>query len=156
MRNKLVLGTAAAAAALIASGLQSFSASAAPAPSFAASIAGSQVKAIAYGTAQAPQIADSLGLGAKEKLTVKDVVVDADGTRHLRYDRTYAGLPVLGGDLVVHETKSGATKSVSRATSKAVKPATLTPAVSAPTPGRPPPAPSRSCSRPPWPRARSR
>ncbi|MEU5539223.1 M4 family peptidase, partial [Streptomyces sp. NPDC020362] len=43
-----------------------------------------------------------LGLGAQEKLVVKDVVKDNDGTLHTRYERTYAGLPVLGGDLVVH------------------------------------------------------
>ncbi|MDX3362657.1 M4 family metallopeptidase [Streptomyces jietaisiensis] len=47
--------------------------------------------------------AKRLGLGAEEKLLVKDVVKDADGTVHTRYDRTYAGLPVLGGDLVVHD-----------------------------------------------------
>ncbi|MGW3954734.1 M4 family metallopeptidase [Streptomyces sp. NPDC004752] len=46
--------------------------------------------------------ARSLGLGAQEKLVVKDVVKDNDGTLHTRYQRTYDGLPVLGGDLVVH------------------------------------------------------
>ncbi|MES4891142.1 M4 family metallopeptidase [Streptomyces sp. NPDC096012] len=46
--------------------------------------------------------ARTLGLGANEKLIVKDVVKDNDGTVHTRYERTYAGLPVLGGDLVVH------------------------------------------------------
>ncbi|MFF4400974.1 M4 family metallopeptidase [Streptomyces sp. NPDC001480] len=46
--------------------------------------------------------ARTLGLGAKEKLVVKDVVKDKDGTVHTRYERTYDGLPVLGGDLVVH------------------------------------------------------
>ncbi|MGW2712088.1 M4 family metallopeptidase, partial [Streptomyces sp. NPDC001356] len=51
---------------------------------------------------EAAGTARSLGLGAKEKLVVKDVVKDADGTLHTRYERTYAGLPVLGGDLVVH------------------------------------------------------
>ncbi|MFJ3897366.1 MULTISPECIES: M4 family metallopeptidase [unclassified Streptomyces] len=50
--------------------------------------------------------ARTLGLGAKEKLVVKDVTQDADGTTHTRYERTYSGLPVLGGDLVVH-AKSG-------------------------------------------------
>ncbi|MCE0446525.1 hypothetical protein LT493_23385 [Streptomyces tricolor] len=38
----------------------------------------------------------------REKLVVRDVVKDADGTLHTRYERTYDGLPVLGGDLVVH------------------------------------------------------
>ncbi|GHI01843.1 peptidase M4 [Streptomyces cellostaticus] len=46
--------------------------------------------------------ARTLGLGAQEKLVVKDVVKDNDGTLHTRYERTYAGLPVLGGDLIVH------------------------------------------------------
>ena len=48
--------------------------------------------------------ADRLRLGAKEALVVKDVLRDADGTEHTRYNRTYAGLPVIGGDLVVAQT----------------------------------------------------
>ncbi|MBX7548148.1 M4 family metallopeptidase [Streptomyces sp. NPDC004232] len=51
---------------------------------------------------QTAATARTLGLGAQEKLVVKDVVKDNDGTVHTRYERTYAGLPVLGGDLVVH------------------------------------------------------
>ncbi|MEU9393173.1 M4 family metallopeptidase [Streptomyces sp. NPDC048324] len=54
----------------------------------------------------AADTARHLGLGSKEKLFVKDVIRDADGTTHTRYERTYAGLPVLGGALVVHD-KSG-------------------------------------------------
>ncbi|WP_431952865.1 M4 family metallopeptidase [Actinacidiphila sp. bgisy167] len=50
----------------------------------------------------AADTARELGLGAQEALVPRDVVKDADGTVHLRYERTYAGLPVLGGDLVVH------------------------------------------------------
>ncbi|MGW7258190.1 M4 family metallopeptidase [Streptomyces sp. NPDC054834] len=75
--------------------------------------------------------ARAIGLGAKEKLAVKDVVKDGDGTLHTRYERTYAGLPVLGGDLVVETAKSGATKSVVKATNATLKVAGLTPAVSA-------------------------
>ncbi|MFJ8052016.1 M4 family metallopeptidase [Streptomyces luteogriseus] len=76
------------------------------------------------------QTARDLGLGAKEKLVVRDVVKDADGTVHTRYERTYDGLPVLGGDLVVKTAKSGATKAVVKATRAAIKPATTTAAVS--------------------------
>jgi Zn-dependent metalloprotease len=61
--------------------------------------------------------ARQLGLGAREKLVAKDVIQDADGTTHTRYERTYAGLPVLGGDLVVHVKKDGRTT-----TSKASRP----------------------------------
>ncbi|MEU1229460.1 M4 family metallopeptidase [Streptomyces sp. NPDC005828] len=56
--------------------------------------------------------AKSLGLGAQEKLVVRDVVQDRDGTTHTRYERTFAGLPVLGGDLIVDESKAGATTGV--------------------------------------------
>ncbi|MFJ8200711.1 M4 family metallopeptidase [Streptomyces sp. NPDC096152] len=54
--------------------------------------------------------ARTLGLGAKEKLVVRDVVKDNDGTLHTRYERTYAGLPVLGGDLVVHTPPASVAK----------------------------------------------
>ncbi|MCX5399240.1 M4 family metallopeptidase [Streptomyces sp. NBC_00102] len=53
--------------------------------------------------AASSETARALRLGAQEKLVPKDVVEDADGTVHTRYERTYAGLPVLGGDLVVHD-----------------------------------------------------
>jgi Zn-dependent metalloprotease len=59
----------------------------------------------------------------------RDVVKDADGTVHTRYERTYDGLPVLGGDLVVDTARSGATEDVIKATSAAIKVADLTPAI---------------------------
>jgi Zn-dependent metalloprotease len=40
-------------------------------------------------------------------------IVDADGTEHVRFDRSFKGLPVLGGDIVVHGRKSGELKSFS-------------------------------------------
>ncbi|MFD6306999.1 M4 family metallopeptidase, partial [Streptomyces sp. NPDC060223] len=56
---------------------------------------------------------------------------DADGTVHTRYERTYAGLPVLGGDLVVH-VKDGRT-TVSEATEAAIKVPTITPRITSKT-----------------------
>jgi Zn-dependent metalloprotease len=47
------------------------------------------------------QTATALGLAGGEVLKVRDVVKDADGTEYVRYDRTYNGLPVVGGDLIV-------------------------------------------------------
>ncbi|MGW3242264.1 M4 family metallopeptidase [Streptomyces sp. NPDC001070] len=74
--------------------------------------------------------AQSLGLGSKEKLVVKDVVKDADGTLHTRYERTYAGLPVLGGDLVVHTPAKGAgTLGTTFNTNKRITVASTTPKV---------------------------
>jgi Zn-dependent metalloprotease len=130
LRKKLALGTIAATTALLATGLQSFAATAQSAPT-AQALASSHAQALSFGRAQAAGLAGSLGLGAQEQLKIKDVVVDKDGTRHLRYDRTYAGLPVLGGDLVVHETKTGATSSVTRATTAKLALKTVRPAVSA-------------------------
>ncbi|MFD7749825.1 M4 family metallopeptidase [Streptomyces sp. NPDC059698] len=59
--------------------------------------------------------AKELGLGSTEKLVVRDVVQDRDGTTHTRYERTLGGLPVLGGDLVVKESPAGRTEGVSKA-----------------------------------------
>ncbi|MGW0835661.1 M4 family metallopeptidase [Streptomyces prunicolor] len=73
--------------------------------------------------------AKDIGLGAKEALVVRDVIKDADGTVHTRYERTYGGLPVLGGDLVVDTAKSGATERVIKATNAAIAVADLTPSV---------------------------
>jgi Zn-dependent metalloprotease len=67
-------------------------------------------------TAKTDTTARTLGLGAKEKLVVKDVVKDNDGTLHTRYERTYAGLPVLGGDLVVHTPPAAKAKGTVSAT----------------------------------------
>ncbi|MCX4743850.1 M4 family metallopeptidase [Streptomyces antibioticus] len=73
--------------------------------------------------------AQLLGLGGQEKLVVKDVIQDADGTTHTRYERTYAGLPVLGGDLVVHLKNNRTT--VSKAATARLGVPSLTPKLSA-------------------------
>lgn len=65
--------------------------------------------------------AKELGLGAQEKLVVRDVVQDRDGTTHTRYERTFAGLPVLGGDLLVTEDEAGRTESVAKASRAELK-----------------------------------
>ncbi|MDX2682664.1 M4 family metallopeptidase [Streptomyces sp. NY05-11A] len=75
--------------------------------------------------------AGALGLGAKEKLVPRDVTKDADGTVHTRYERTFAGLPVLGGDLVVHT--HGESRTVSRATGARISVSTSEPSVAAAT-----------------------
>ncbi|MDT9698063.1 M4 family metallopeptidase [Streptomyces sp. P17] len=73
-----------------------------------------------------------LGLTSAEDTKVRDVIVDADGTQHVRYDRTYRQLPVLGGDFVVHLAKDGTYRSASRAVKGSVAPATgVTPALPA-------------------------
>jgi Zn-dependent metalloprotease len=124
-RTTLAIATTVAAGALLTTGLTTVSASAqTPADSTGSALIQQQQDASA-GTAQ------EIGLGAEEKLVVRDVVKDADGTVHTRYERTYAGLPVLGGDLVVHESKAGATQGVTKATKATIKVASLKPAVAA-------------------------
>ena len=62
--------------------------------------------------AGAASAARALGLGSGERLVVKDVITDADGTTHVRYNRTFNGLRVIGGDLVSHRDRFGRIKSV--------------------------------------------
>jgi Zn-dependent metalloprotease len=76
--------------------------------------------------------AASLGLTSAEDTSVRDVVVDKDGTQHVRYDRTYHGLPVLGGDFVVHLSPDGAYRSANRATRGTISLASILPSISAP------------------------
>ena len=63
---------------------------------------------------------------------VTDTVRDADGSTHVRLDRTYRGLPVLGGDLVVHRGPGAGWRGVSQTLDTAVAVAT-TPAIGAAT-----------------------
>ncbi|MFJ1755007.1 M4 family metallopeptidase [Kitasatospora sp. NPDC088134] len=79
---------------------------------------------------EADAVAKSLGLGSDERLLAKDVLVDNDGSRHVRYDRTYRGLPVVGGDLVVYRAKNGRITSTSWAHEGAIKVAGLAPKLS--------------------------
>ncbi len=122
-------------AAMVVLALQNGAANAAPAahPSGARAVAlSAPARAAALESAQdhAGAAAHALGLGAKEKLVARDVVEDADGTVHTRYERTYAGLPVLGGDLVTHVAKSGTLKGVSKATGARISVPSTTAAVS--------------------------
>ncbi|MEV5816420.1 M4 family metallopeptidase [Streptomyces mutabilis] len=123
-------------AALIATAVQSGAATAAPGPAPASGAESvklspaQRAELIREADATKAETAGDLGLGAKEKLVVRDVVKDRDGTVHTRYERTYDGLPVLGGDLVV-SSDAGKTERVVKATPKAIEPATVTPKISA-------------------------
>jgi Zn-dependent metalloprotease len=61
---------------------------------------------------------------------VVGAVTDADGTTHTRMVRTYDGLPVVGGDLVVHQGPAGGWHGISQTLAAPLQVAT-TPAVSA-------------------------
>ncbi|MFD6803775.1 M4 family metallopeptidase [Streptomyces cyaneofuscatus] len=145
-RRATATGALIAAAAMIAVGLQSGSATATPTSAAPAGgiTAGSKAdpgslpaklspaqraELLREADATKAATAKELGLGATEKLVVRDVVQDRDGTTHTRYERTLDGLPVLGGDLVVQETTAGKTLSVvkaSKATTAQLKAVGLT------------------------------
>ncbi|MEU6098677.1 M4 family metallopeptidase [Streptomyces sp. NPDC047079] len=118
-------GTAATTAALLAAAL-------APAPAAGAADRPSRATAIDHATAALVRQASRLGLTAAEGTSVRDVVVDADGSQHVRYDRTYRHLPVLGGDFVVHLAPNGSYRGADRATRRTVSLSTVTPSVKAP------------------------
>ncbi|MGZ6753201.1 MAG: M4 family metallopeptidase [Nocardioides sp.] len=52
------------------------------------------------------------GVGRGQALTVRDTILDRDGDSHVRFTRTFHGLPVVGGDFVVHQASGGAFRSV--------------------------------------------
>ncbi|MFJ6850046.1 M4 family metallopeptidase [Streptomyces sp. NPDC091271] len=130
-RRATATGALIAAAALLAVGMQGGAATAAPEAASAAPAAAvkgadpgalpaklspaQRAELLREADATKAATADELGLGATEKLVVRDVVKDVDGTTHTRYERTLDGLPVLGGDLVVAESKSGTTEGVTKA-----------------------------------------
>src|SRR6476469_3143013 len=64
-----------------------------------------------------------------DRFIAKDSIVDANGTEHVRFDRTYRGLPVLGGDVVVH-SRNGQLKAASL-TLKTMGRPDVTPTISA-------------------------
>ncbi|MFI5862208.1 M4 family metallopeptidase [Streptomyces sp. NPDC051546] len=140
-RRATTAGALVAAAALLAVGIQTGTATADATASQAASVAQANPGAanralsaseratlLAEANSTSVQAAKALGLAGSEKLIVRDVVQDADGTTHTTYERTYNGIPVLGGDLTVH-AKNGVTKSVTKATNADIKVADTTAAV---------------------------
>ncbi|WP_433317637.1 M4 family metallopeptidase [Micromonospora chersina] len=115
MRRTTLLGGLATAALLAAAGTLPATASAAPVSSDAFTRAVAQLKAHS-GSAL---VADG------QSFTLKNVQTDADGTEHVRLNRYADGLPVLGGDTVVHlgkgNTWKGASQSLAAAPTRGAK-----------------------------------
>ncbi|MGD1223204.1 M4 family metallopeptidase [Streptomyces krungchingensis] len=116
-------GIAATTAALLATAL---------APAASADGRPSRATALANAASALVEHATSLGLTSAQDTSVRDVVVDKDGTQHVRYDRTYRQLPVLGGDFVVHLAPGGAYRSADRATRSPLSLPSVTPGLAAP------------------------
>ena len=56
-----------------------------------------------------------------DSFIARDAIVDADGTEHVRYQRNYQGLPVIGGDFVV-QSRNGKVGKVSQTLRSAARP----------------------------------
>jgi len=133
VKRKLTVGAVLSASAILAGAIQvsAGTAQAINAPVGQATVGAQHADLIALARTEAPAAAHALGLSPQEQLIPKDAVVDKDGTRHLRFERTYGGLPVLGGDLIVHQAAGGSLKSVDRAVSGKLALGSLTPKLSA-------------------------
>ena len=71
-------------------------------------------KVVAGAVTALRQHSTELRLTKGQSFRATDTVLDRSGATHVRMDRTYRGLPVLGGDLVVHQAADGAWAGVSR------------------------------------------
>jgi Zn-dependent metalloprotease len=67
--------------------------------------------------------------GPADAFEASDLVVDPDGAEHVRFQRTHGGLPVIGGDLVVHSHATGSFSGVSQTMARPVA-ISLTPKLS--------------------------
>ncbi|MFG2825837.1 M4 family metallopeptidase [Kitasatospora sp. NPDC048365] len=126
----LALGTVTLAATR-STAAASTSSSARPGAGFRAMSADARGAAMRTADREAEALAKSLGFGTDEKLVAKDVLVDTDGARHVRYDRTYRALAVIGGDLVVHYGANGRLTGADQAHRGALTVAGTTPKLSA-------------------------
>ncbi|HEV7962784.1 MAG TPA: M4 family metallopeptidase [Actinoplanes sp.] len=87
-------------------------------------LAGADVSSAAAAVTPDPQPATlatkALGLhlaavraGASDAFSVSSAATDADGSAHVHYRRTYRGLRVIGGDVIVHTAKDGTFREAS-------------------------------------------
>lgn len=65
--------------------------------------------------------ATATGVSQGDQLHAQDVMIDPEGARHVRFVRTHNGMPVLGGDLVVHLSRQLTYTGVTRAAGNTVK-----------------------------------
>lgn len=73
--------------------------------------------------------ADLVRRAPADDFVPRNTIVDKDGTEHVRFDRTYQGLPVIGGDVVLH-SKNGILQRTSQTLASSTRPG-LAPAITA-------------------------
>ncbi|MCI3242335.1 M4 family metallopeptidase [Streptomyces spinosisporus] len=92
----------------------------------ATATAASATSVVSAARAAALAHSSATGVSQGDELRAEDVMIDPEGARHVRFTRTHQGLPVLGGDLVVHLTGKLAYAGVTRAAGHTVRPAAAT------------------------------
>lgn len=65
---------------------------------------------------------------AADRFVARGAIVDRNGVEHVRLERTYRGLPVIGGSVVLH-SRNGVAKSVTQTLDTTARPG-ITPAIS--------------------------
>ncbi|KUL35016.1 flagellar biosynthesis protein FlgM [Streptomyces sp. NRRL F-4489] len=106
-----------------------------------AGVAAAATATPAASTAATPSVVDTAraaayahaaatGVGRDDTLQATDTLTDPDGRRHVRFVRTHRGMPVLGGDLVIHLGADFAYQGVTRAARHQVEPPADSPKLS--------------------------
>ncbi|MBL1087792.1 MULTISPECIES: M4 family metallopeptidase [Streptomyces] len=114
--HRLAIAVAVTTAATLTAGVAgAATAHKSAAPAAAPSAAPSSSKIVEAARAAAVAHSSATGVGKKDTLKAVDTMVDPDGRQHVRFVRTHRGLPVLGGDLVVHLSAHSAYEGVTRA-----------------------------------------
>ncbi|HEY3557739.1 MAG TPA: M4 family metallopeptidase [Kribbella sp.] len=117
----VILGVTSLAAAALA-GLGTSAAGAAPSAAPPPRPSQAQSKAFAAGSASSLVAARPSALHASkdDKFIAKPVISEQSGLQYVPYERSYKGLPVVGGDFVVVTDSKGAVKATSVAQTTAV------------------------------------
>ncbi len=115
MRTTSAIGAAALAAAGLATLSLPTTASAAPGATSGTTSRAALSGDLASSAVRALRAHPTVGhVGANQQFQVTDALVDPSGASHVRMTRTYLGLPVLGGDLVVHRAADGSWRGLSQ------------------------------------------
>ena len=131
MHHQSVLATAAAIAALGLTAAGISTASAAPSDGDVTSTRQLSTKgAVAQAAIAAARETKAARVGARQELTATQALEDSNDATHVRLERTYRGLRVVGGDSVIHRSSTGKVTSVTQ-TLDEVLALSITPKVSA-------------------------
>ncbi|MEW9516381.1 M4 family metallopeptidase [Streptomyces tubercidicus] len=114
-RRRLAIAVAVTTAATLTAGVAGSAAATPSASPVASSSTPALQKAVDAARDAAYAHAGATGVSGKDTLEATDTLVDPDGRQHVRFIRTHRGMPVLGGDLVVHLTAKSAYEGVTRA-----------------------------------------